>query len=256
MPASVRVASKRGWENRFSRRANRRHQQLTQKHIDQETFEMEQHMRKYTGENIDVTYEGTRCIHVGECLKRLNAVFDTRRRPWVLPDAGSPDNVAETVIACPSGALHFERKDGGEAESAQAQNTIRLVRNGPLHVRGDFTIVNGTGELVLKDTRAALCRCGGSANKPFCDNTHRRIRFVAPDLAAQPQPDITAAPDGSLCIETTTNGPLHITGSFTLLNHKSEPVYHGTDETLCRCGGSENKPFCDGTHEKNGFAAE
>jgi CDGSH-type Zn-finger protein len=124
-----------------------------------------------------------------------------------------------------------------------------------LYLRGDFTIVNGAGELVVNDTRASLCRCGGSANKPFCDNTHKTNGFTAPDVT-EPQPIIDVETGGKLHIETTTNGPLHITGNFTVLNSKGETIYQGTDETFCRCGGSANKPFCDGTHEKNGFIAD
>lgn len=217
---------------------------------------MEKRMRNYTGEHIDVSYEVERCIHVAECVTRLSAVFDRNRRPWVLPDAAAADRVAETVVACPSGALHYVRKDGGPGESAEAHNTIRLIRNGPLHVRGDFTIVNGTGALVVDDTRAALCRCGGSANKPFCDNAHQTNGFVAPDTVAEPQSIIAPLPGSKLCIKTTTNGPLHITGSFVILNGQGEAVYQGTDEWFCRCGGSANKPFCDGTHEKIGFIAD
>jgi CDGSH-type Zn-finger protein/uncharacterized Fe-S cluster protein YjdI len=214
---------------------------------------MEQHIRKYTGEKIDVTYEPGRCIHVAECLRRLPAVFDRNRRPWVLPDAASPDSVAATVLECPSGALHYERQDDGGAESVLEQNTIRLTRNGPLHVRGDFTIVNGVDEMVVNDTRAALCRCGGSANKPFCDNTHKANDFVASDTVTEPQSIIEPLEGGKLHIETTTNGPLRITGNFTVLNRKGETVYQGTDTEFCRCGGSANKPFCDGTHERIGF---
>ena len=100
---------------------------------------MPSHIRKYTGEQIDVTYDAQRCIHVGECLWRLPAVFDTSKRPWVQTDRAPADQVAATVLACPSGALHYERKDGEAAEPIPAHNTIRLVKNGPLYVRGDFT---------------------------------------------------------------------------------------------------------------------
>jgi CDGSH-type Zn-finger protein/uncharacterized Fe-S cluster protein YjdI len=217
---------------------------------------MEQHVRKYTGEHMDVTYDAGRCIHVAECLKRLHAVFDTTRRPWVLPDAGAADDVAATVLTCPSGALHYERKDDAAAEPIPKHNTIRLVKNGPLYLRGDFTIVNGTGELVVHDTRASLCRCGGSANKPFCDNTHRTFGFKAPVTVAEPQMIIEPLDGGELRVETTINGPLYITGSFTVLNSQGEPIYQGTDESFCRCGGSANKPFCDDTHVRIGFVAE
>jgi CDGSH-type Zn-finger protein/uncharacterized Fe-S cluster protein YjdI len=49
--------------------------------------------------------------------------------------------------------------------------------NGPLHVRGNLEIVSGTGRTVARVKSAKLCRCGGSGNKPFCDQTHRRIGF-------------------------------------------------------------------------------
>ena len=49
----------------------------------------------------------------------------------------------------------------------------------PLYSRGPFEIVDGDGDLVKTVTRAALCRCGESRNKPFRDNTHRAIGFRA-----------------------------------------------------------------------------
>lgn len=213
-------------------------------------------IRKYTGEQIDVTYDAQRCIHAAECLRRLPTVFDTSKRPWVQTDQAPADQVAATVLACPSGALHYARKASGPAEPVPAHNTIRLVKNGPLYVRGDFSIVNSAGALVLQETRAALCRCGASANKPFCDNTHRTIGFQAAATVAEPQTGIEAMDGGNLCIETTHNGPLHITGNFIVLNDSGETIFHGTEAWFCRCGGSANKPFCDATHNKIGFVAE
>jgi CDGSH-type Zn-finger protein len=49
--------------------------------------------------------------------------------------------------------------------------------DGPLSVRGNLEITSGTGRIVARVTRSALCRCGGSATKPFCDGTHARIGF-------------------------------------------------------------------------------
>src|SRR5262249_33666719 len=49
--------------------------------------------------------------------------------------------------------------------------------DGPLAVRGNLEIVSGTGRVVCRLTSARLCRCGGSASKPFCDGTHKRIGF-------------------------------------------------------------------------------
>ncbi len=217
---------------------------------------MAHRIHNYTGEKIDVSYDVTRCIHAEECIRRLHTVFDNSKRPWVQPDAGLADGVAATILHCPSGALHYERKDGGALEPIPEHNTILLSEDGPLYLRGDFTIVNGAGELVVNDTRAALCRCGASQNKPFCDNAHITIGFNASATVAEPQMTLQTLDGGKLHIETTTNGSLHITGNFTVLNDEGETVYQGTDEWFCRCGGSANKPFCDSTHNKIGFVAE
>jgi CDGSH-type Zn-finger protein/uncharacterized Fe-S cluster protein YjdI len=52
--------------------------------------------------------------------------------------------------------------------------------NGPLRIRGNIEICSGTGRTVKRSGGEALCRCGQSANKPFCDGTHKRVGFVAP----------------------------------------------------------------------------
>jgi CDGSH-type Zn-finger protein/uncharacterized Fe-S cluster protein YjdI len=52
--------------------------------------------------------------------------------------------------------------------------------NGPLQIRGNLEITSGTGRMVARVTSARLCRCGQSANKPFCDGSHARVGFVAP----------------------------------------------------------------------------
>jgi hypothetical protein len=54
---------------------------------------------------------------------------------------------------------------------------IEPLTDGPLQVRGNLEITSGTGRVVARVTSAKLCRCGGSANKPFCDGTHARIGF-------------------------------------------------------------------------------
>lgn len=217
---------------------------------------MAHRIHNYTGEKIDVSYDAGRCIHAAECISRLHAVFDNSKRPWVQPDAGLADGVAATVLHCPSGALHYERKDGGAVEPIPTHNTLRLAEDGPLYLHGDVTIVNGAGELVVNDTRVALCRCGASENKPFCDNSHITIGFNAADTVAEPMMTISPTEGGKLHIETTTNGSLHLTGNFTLVNDAGETVFQTTDEWLCRCGGSSNKPFCDGTHNKIGFVGQ
>ena len=108
-------------------------------------------------------------------------VFDLRRRPWIDPDADGPGTVAATVERCPSGALQYRRLDGGPAEFARRVDVqvVPEMRNGPLLVTGEVRVRldDGTEEIL---PRATLCRCGKSARKPFCDNTHLQIGFQAP----------------------------------------------------------------------------
>ena len=51
--------------------------------------------------------------------------------------------------------------------------------NGPLKVTGSLEVVSGTGRTINRTSAAALCRCGASGNKPYCDGSHKRIGFVA-----------------------------------------------------------------------------
>jgi uncharacterized Fe-S cluster protein YjdI/CDGSH-type Zn-finger protein len=136
-------------------------------------------MRKtYRGEAIEVSFDLARCIHVGACLLGLSAVFDLRRRPWIVPDAADADAVAEVVRRCPSGALQYRRLDGGPDEAHEG-TTVTPMRDGPLRVVGEIRIAAEVGEVEVLP-RSTLCRCGQSASKPFCDNSHLRVGFTAP----------------------------------------------------------------------------
>lgn len=210
--------------------------------------------RQYRGEAVDVTYNLRRCIHAEECIHRLGEVFDNSRRPWILPDASSTAQVAQTVEQCPSGALHYAPKDGSAGEATPETNSVHIWHNGPLQFNGDLHIEGQTVD-VQGETRATLCRCGASQNKPFCDNSHLHIDFdgtpTAPVLNIVPE-----AAGGPLSVTATLNGPLEIKGAFTIYDEDGAVLYSGSETWLCRCGGSGNKPFCDSTHKRIGFIGE
>jgi CDGSH-type Zn-finger protein len=134
--------------------------------------------------------------------------------------------------------------------AADAQNTIALTADGPLDVRGRVKV----GEAAVESC-VALCRCGTSRNKPYCDNSHKDAGFRhGGALAPAGEPSTGAAAEGvDLIVEPVKNGPLHCTGSVVIVGTDGARVV--TDKTwLCRCGGSARKPFCDGTHRRIGFA--
>jgi CDGSH-type Zn-finger protein len=108
----------------------------------------------------------------------LPAVFDRERRPWVLADNAAADEVSTVIERCPSGALQYRRLDGAPNEPTGSVTAVTPVENGPLALRGDLVVrrSDGTHE---RFPRVALCRCGQSKNKPFCDNSHLEAGFQA-----------------------------------------------------------------------------
>jgi CDGSH-type Zn-finger protein/uncharacterized Fe-S cluster protein YjdI len=133
--------------------------------------------REYVRPEIRVQWFASRCIHSARCIQALPSVFDPRRRPWVDVAQGDADAIAHAVMQCPTGALQFERTDGGPQEPVPDTVAVIPYRNGPYLVRGAIDIVDpATGE-ARRETRVALCRCGQSKHMPFCDNTHRAIGF-------------------------------------------------------------------------------
>lgn len=135
--------------------------------------------RVYRSATIAVYWNPRVCMHAARCVAGLPGVFKPGERPWVHVDAASADDIAEVITRCPSGALHFERLDGGPAEEPDAHMTITPRPNGPLYVRGRIRITSASGDVIREDTRVALCRCGHSEIKPFCDGSHRRVGFKA-----------------------------------------------------------------------------
>lgn len=218
---------------------------------------MEEKIHEYRGEDIDVTWDQYRCIHAAECVRGLPAVFDTDNRPWVDPDEADADAVADVITRCPTGALHFERHDGGPAETAPETNTVTLARDGPLYLHAAIELRDADGDPLLRDTRVALCRCGASGNKPLCDGSHANVGFTAPGTLEAT--GSTGGPEngsGELTVTASRNGPLLVDGPFELRGTNANATQRRSDAALCRCGASENKPFCDGSHASVGFSSD
>jgi uncharacterized Fe-S cluster protein YjdI len=132
--------------------------------------------KEYATEEIVVEWEPRLCYHSQNCVRSLPQVFDDSRRPWIVVDAASADEVEAAVARCPSGALRTRRL-GPTPPAPQQGFELRASENGPLLVTGHVWIVDAEGTVLHEGERAALCRCGGSANKPFCDGTHKKNGF-------------------------------------------------------------------------------
>ena len=200
--------------------------------------------------------------------------------------------------------------------SGHNKTTLTIAENGPYIVKGLKSLRGKDGDMPSKPTMA-LCRCGGSSNKPFCDGTHanngfsgeniadpsqdkrtdyrgaaltiednrsicahagictdrlpsvfrlRKEPWIHPD-AASPEEIIAlvkACPSGALSVSMDTSGakpapsepsiavapggPYVVSGGVDISGVTRAKGATNGKYTLCRCGASKNKPFCDGTH--------
>lgn len=207
------------------------------------------YQRKHFGSGIDVLWEGKLCIHARYCVTGSPAVFAAGNK-WD-PDDDSVDNLAHVIRQCPTGALKYIRKDGGPQEQLPAVNIMRVNENGPLRVNAEMRLSG-----VATALRATLCRCGHSANKPFCDNSHIAKGFTATgEPSATNELKIPERRNGILQIFPLTNGPYRVVGSLELCASSGRPIARTVRTDLCRCGKSANKPFCDGSHVFTDFVA-
>jgi CDGSH-type Zn-finger protein/uncharacterized Fe-S cluster protein YjdI len=204
------------------------------------------------GTKLSIVFDGKRCIHSRHCVLDAPGVFRANTPgAWIHPDAASVETLVGVAHNCPSGAIRYLRHDGGPEETAAVVNVCRLRENGPLAVHATIQLA-GHGAML----RATLCRCGQSGNKPFCDGSHAAAGFAATGEPATVTTDALAARDGTLVVTPRKNGPLSITGNLEICAGTGRIVSRVVKTALCRCGGSSNKPFCDGTHARNGFIAD
>lgn len=201
------------------------------------------------GKKLTLLYEGKKCIHARFCVTGAPRVFLANvKGPWIQPDGIEVERLVEIAHACPSGAIRYQRHDGASEEQAPQVNLLAVREAGPYAVRGDLDIDGKTGFF-----RATLCRCGASKNKPYCDGSHHEVNFAASGEPPTGKADMLDVRDGPLNIEPELDGPLHVRGNLEITSGTGRVVARVQQARLCRCGGSSNKPFCDGTHARIGF---
>jgi CDGSH-type Zn-finger protein/uncharacterized Fe-S cluster protein YjdI len=213
---------------------------------------MSDKVEEYRSERVTVRFEPTKCIHSRNCVLGDPRVFvPNASGPWIHPEAAPVERVAELAHACPSGAITYERTDGAPGEQAPQVNTVRVLENGPLAFRAEMRFEGGGSAL-----RATLCRCGASNHKPFCDGSHKTISFVATGEPVTEESRALSVRNGVLEVIPVLDGPLHVKGSLEVVSGTGRTINRVVQVWFCRCGGSSKKPYCDGTHKRNGFKAD
>lgn len=133
-------------------------------------------VKEYTNGEITVFWDPNKCIHSAECLRSQPGVFDVHKSPWISMGGATSEEIMAAIDRCPSGALSYKRNEEVERQIDQEDRPsveIKVVRDGPLLVRGRCALVGEEGEMIGEEGPFALCRCGRSAKKPFCDGSHR-----------------------------------------------------------------------------------
>jgi CDGSH-type Zn-finger protein/uncharacterized Fe-S cluster protein YjdI len=202
------------------------------------------------GRDLTLIYEGKKCIHSRFCVTWGPKVFLANvKGPWINPDAMSTEALTEIAHVCVSGAIRYKRKDGQPDELAPPVNLISVREGGPYAIKADIRLDGAPAG----NFRYTLCRCGASKNKPFCDGSHHDVKFSASGEPPTGKADMLAVRDGPLEVTPLTDGPLQVRGNMEIISGTGRVVARLESARLCRCGGSANKPFCDGTHAKIGF---
>ncbi len=213
------------------------------------------------GKHVTLRFDTARCIHARHCVLGEPTVFLANTPgDWLFPDNATPERIAIVAHNCPSGAVTYLRHDGGANELPPNVNLVRVRENGPLAFHAELHLA-GAAEDGCK-TRATLCRCGQSKSKPYCDGAHNDAMFVASGEPATLPTEPLKIRNGKLTVTPLQNGPLEVSGNLELLAGTGRTIdrlsasHAGGTLRLCRCGGSANKPYCDGTHAVNGFIAD
>lgn len=132
--------------------------------------------KSYENQEIKVLWNASQCIHSTNCWKQLSQVFQPTKRPWVNLDGDSTENIKKQIDKCPSGALSYEMKNESSIEPSSSA-TVQMLPDGPMIIAGTCVITHSDGRKEEREGNTALCRCGASANKPFCDGSHRAAEF-------------------------------------------------------------------------------
>jgi CDGSH-type Zn-finger protein/uncharacterized Fe-S cluster protein YjdI len=204
------------------------------------------------GRELTVLFEGRRCIHSRHCVLDAPTVFKANTPgEWIYPDTVRAEALVAVAHSCPSGAIRYQRHDGGPEEAAPQVNQLRIRENGPYALHAPLTVAGRDDGL-----RATLCRCGQSRNKPWCDGSHVGANFSASGEPPSGSVDPLPKRDGPLAVTPLRNGPLQVAGNLEICAGTGRTVARVTEARLCRCGQSRNKPFCDLSHMAAGFEAE
>lgn len=136
-------------------------------------------VKEYSNREITVIWKPRKCIHSGICVQTLPRVYDPNAKPWITPEHASGKELQAQIDKCPSGALSYKLNDtsSGHEQAPVEATRVEVRPKGPLLVHGTVEVCLADGRIEHKKRSTAFCRCGASANKPYCDGSHNDSAF-------------------------------------------------------------------------------
>jgi CDGSH-type Zn-finger protein/uncharacterized Fe-S cluster protein YjdI len=196
-------------------------------------------------------FDGKKCIHSRNCvLNRPDVFVPNVEGEWIHPERANADELHGLAENCPSGAIQFV--EHGQPLRKPLVNTLHIREDGPCALKADIHM-DGEKE---PQTRLTLCRCGASKNKPYCDSSHTDIGFTATGEPPVQDSKMLEKRDGPVTVSAIKDGPLKVEGNLEICAGTGHTVNRTQQVFLCRCGASNNKPYCDGSHLQAGFTSD
>jgi CDGSH-type Zn-finger protein len=182
-----------------------------------------------------------------EASSTFVAYMDDSTRPQTAP---KPENLTTSAKALDRWFAE-RQKHQGPPRLLEIPNEALITSAGPINLTGNITLVREDGSVTYAN-HISLCRCGASKNKPTCDNRHLEVEFLNSGRIQEASDTQHSERPCKITISCIKDGPITFRGRLRLHNHLGQECVKQRG-SLCRCGQSTNKPFCDGSHEKTGF---
>ena len=164
--------------------------------------------------------------------------------------AGQSENLTTTAKALDRW-FKQRQKNQGAPRLLEIPNETMISNGGPLQVTGNITLVHEDGSVQYAN-HLTLCRCGHSNSKPICDEQHLDAEFLHSGKFSGISEVTPTDRPSKITVSIIKDGPITFRGRMKLHNQFGQECTKMRG-SLCRCGQSANKPYCDGSHERSGF---
>jgi CDGSH-type Zn-finger protein len=143
------------------------------------------------------------------------------------------------------------QKSRGAPRLLEVPNEVLVLNGGPLQITGNILLIHEDGR-VQYASHLSLCRCGHSRSRPVCDDQHVEMEFLHSGKIFEVSEIAASSRPSKITFTCIKDGPIKFRGRIKVHNQSGQECVKMSG-SLCRCGQSARKPFCDGSHSRVGF---